>query len=175
MRNGYSLLQIVLHWTIAALVAIQFLFHDGMEKAFDDFVDGDRVRGDERAGAWLHASIGMTILALAMVRLIVRMRRGVPSAHRDKSAYLIWIASATHVALYGFIFAMPIVGAIAWFDLSEAAGDVHSAGASLLLTLIGLHAAGACAEHFVFRNDTLKRMLIPERTQRHAPLSRVDG
>ena len=33
--------------------------------------------------------------------------------------------------------------------LIEDAGNIHSAAASLLLPLIGLHAAGAFAEHFV--------------------------
>jgi cytochrome b561 len=64
---------------------------------------------------------------------------------------------------------MPIVGAIAWFGLIEDAGNIHSAAASLLLPLIGLHAAGVFAEHFVFRNDTLKRMFIPESAQRQVP------
>lgn len=160
---GYSLLQIVLHWTIAALIAVQFLFHDAMEDAFDDLIDGDRVRGDELTGAWIHAGVGATILILAIVRLTVRVRRGAPPQHHDKPAFLRWIASATHVALYGFIFAMPLVGAIAWFGLIEDAGDIHAFAASLLLPLIGLHAAGALAEHFVFRNDTLKRMLKPDR------------
>jgi cytochrome b561 len=96
----------------------------------------------------LHASIGMTILGLAVVRLIVRRRRGAPPPQRDKSALLIWIASATHIALYGFIIAMPIVGAVAWFGVSAPAGDIHSAAAFLLLPLIGLH-VGAFAEHFV--------------------------
>jgi cytochrome b561 len=160
---GYSRLQIVLHWTIAALIAFQFLFHDAMEDAFDDRVDGDLVRGDELAGAWLHAGVGASILILAIIRVIIRLRRGAPKVHRDKPAFLIGIAYATHVALYGFIIAMPIVGAIAWLGLIEDAGDIHSTAASILLPLIGLHVAGALAETFVFRNDTLKRMFIPDR------------
>jgi cytochrome b561 len=83
------------------------------------------------------------------------------ASHRHKPVFLIWIASATHVALYGFIFAMPVVGAIAWFGLIEDAGDIHATASKILLALIGLHDAGALAEHFVFRNDTLKRMFIP--------------
>lgn len=158
----YSLTQIALHWTIAFLVVAQFLFHGGMEDAFDDLIDGDRVRGDELVGAWLHAGIGITILALALIRLVVRFRRGAPAPHRDKPAFRIRIAGATHIALYGFILLMPIVGAVAWFGLVEDAGDVHGAAASLLLPLIGLHALGALAEHFVFKNDSLKRMLRPE-------------
>lgn len=161
---GYSPLQIGLHWTIAALVAVQLLFHDGMEDAFDDLVDGDRVRGDELAGAWLHAGVGATILALALLRLAVRLKRGAPAPHRDKPAFLIWIAAATHWALYGFILVMPLVGAVAWFGLIEDAGEVHAFAAKLLLPLIGLHMLGALGEHFVFRNDTLKRMFAPERS-----------
>lgn len=160
---GYSRLQILLHWTIAVLVAVQFLFHDAMEDAFDDRVDGDMVRGDELAGAWVHAGVGATILVLAIVRVIVRLRRGAPPAHRDKPVFLIWIAYATHVALYGFIIAMPVVGAIAWFGLIEDAGDFHSSAAKILLPLIGLHIAGALAETLIFRNDTLKRMFVPDK------------
>lgn len=163
---GYSLTQIMLHWTIAALVAVQFLFHDAMEDAFDDIIDADRVRGDELAGAWLHAGVGMTILGLSVIRLIIRLRQGAPPAHRDKPAFLIWIASATHVGLYGFILAMPIVGAAAWFGMIEEAGELHAFASQLLLALIGLHVSGALAEHFVFRNNSLKRMLIPERRSR---------
>lgn len=160
-RSGYSLLQIVLHWSIAALIAIQFLFHDAMEHAFDDLVDGAAVSGDQLTGAWLHAGVGATILMLAIVRLFVRWREGAPAVHRDKPVFLVWLAYVTHVALYTFIFAMPIAGAIAWFGLIESVGDIHSFASSLLLPLIGLHVVGALAEHFVFRNDTLKRMLMP--------------
>lgn len=161
---GYSTVQIGLHWTIAALVAVQLLFHDAMEDVFDDRIDGDAVRGDELTGAWLHAGVGATILVLALIRLVVRMRRGTPPLHHDKPAFLVWIGAATHFALYGFIIVMPIVGAIAWFGLIEDAGDLHSFAASLLLPLIGLHVLGALAEHFVFKNDTLKRMLVPQRS-----------
>lgn len=157
--DRYAPSQIILHWIIAALVALQLLFHDGMEDAFDDLVDGDGVRSDELAGAWLHAGIGLTILALALVRLAIRLKRGAPPPHRDKPAPLIWIATATHVALYGFILIMPLVGAIAWFGLIEDAGELHATAAALLIPLILLHIAGALAEHFVFRNNTLKRML----------------
>lgn len=161
--TGYSSLQIGLHWTIAALIAFQLLAHDAMEDAFDDLVDGGRLRGDELTGAWLHAGVGATILVLALVRLVVRLQRGAPPPHRDKPAFLNWIAAATHWALYGFILVMPIVGAIAWFGLIEDAGDIHSFAAKVLLSLIGLHVVGALGEHFVFRNDTLKRMLAPQR------------
>jgi cytochrome b561 len=63
---------------------------------------------------------------------------------------------------------MPIVGAVAWLGLVEDAGDLHATAASILLPLIGLHVAGALAETFIFRNDTLKRMFVPDKTGREA-------
>ena len=53
---GYSLLQIVLHWTIAALVIFQLFVNDGIQHAFDDRMDGDPV--EDGAAALLHVAIG---------------------------------------------------------------------------------------------------------------------
>lgn len=162
--RGYSALQIILHWTIAALVVFQLVVNEAMQDAFDDRIDHDRV--EDAAGAALHIAVGLTVLALAVARVLVRLLRGAPPAHRDKPAPLIWLGHATHLLLYGFIFFMPLSGAVAWFGLSEGAGEIHEAGRLVLIPLIALHAAGAIGEHVVFRNDTLVRMLRPERGRR---------
>lgn len=155
--TGYSRLQIVLHWTIAALVIFQLLVNGGMQDAFDDRMDGDAV--EDMGWAILHISVGVTILALAVLRLFVRLRRGAPPPHDDKPAFINWIGFLTHLALYGFIFLMPVTGAFAWFGGSDFSAELHEFGRLLLIPLIVLHAAGALAEHFFFRNDTLVRML----------------
>ena len=157
--KGYSALQIILHWTIAALVIFQLVVNEAMQDAFDDRIDGDRV--EDFPGAALHIVVGLTVLALALIRVIVRLYRGAPPAHDDKPAILNWIGYATHALLYGFIFAMPLTGAVAWFGLSEGSAELHELGRLILIPLIGLHALGALAEHFVFRNDSLARMLRP--------------
>lgn len=159
--KGYSLLQIVLHWTIAGLVLIQLLFNEPMQEAFDDRMDGDSI--DAMAGALVHVAVGMAVLVLAAIRLVVRLTRGAPPAHDDKPAILNWVGYAAHVLLYAFIFAMPITGAVAWFGGVEFSAELHEIGRLILIPLIGLHVLGALAEHFVFRNDGLMRMLRPEK------------
>ncbi len=158
--RGYSLAQIVLHWTIAALVIFQLIFNKPMQEAFDDRIDGEPV--DQMPGALIHAGVGITVLVLAVIRLAIRLTRGAPAAHRDKPAMLIWIGYATHAALYGFIFLMPLTGATAWFLGVEFSARIHETGRLLLIPIIGFHVLGALAEHFVFHNDSLLRMLRPD-------------
>jgi cytochrome b561 len=161
--RGYTRLQIALHWIIAALVLFQLVFNEAIEEAFDDRIDGGMPVPAEEVGAWLHVAAGVAILVLALVRIAVRVRHGVPAVPREHPAPLRWIASATHYLLYGFIIGMPLVGAAAWFGGIEAAGAVHSAARFILVPLIVLHAAGALVEHFVLRTNVLRRMLVPEK------------
>lgn len=154
---GYTTTQVVLHWTIAALIIFQLVINEAMQKAFDDRVDGDVIA--DFGGAALHITVGVTVLLLAIVRLFLRWRVGAPPPHDDKAAILIWAGNATHWLLYVFIFVMPITGLIAWAAKSEAFAEIHEIGRFLLIPLIGIHVLGALAEHFVFRNDSLTRML----------------
>jgi cytochrome b561 len=158
--KGYSLLQIVLHWTIAALIIFQLFVNDGIQHAFDDRMDGEPV--DDGPAALLHVVVGSTVLVLAVIRIAVRLTRGAPAPHDDKPAIINWIGYATHFALYAFIFGMPLTGAIAWFGGLEMSAELHELGRLVLIPLIVLHIAGGLVEHFVFRNDTLMRMVRPE-------------
>jgi cytochrome b561 len=164
---GYSLAQIVLHWTIAVLVIFQLVFNKPMQEAFDDRMDGEAT--DQMLGALVHIGVGVTILALAIVRLAIRLRRGAPPAHDDKPAILNWLGYATHFLLYGFIFAMPLTGAFAWSFGIELSAEIHEIGRLVLIPTIGLHAIGALAEHFVFKNNSLIRMLRPAAVGDQAP------
>ena len=155
--KGYSTLQIVLHWTIAALVIFQLFVNEAMQHAFADRLDGEPT--DEMAGALLHIVVGITVLTLAALRLAIRATRGTPAPYEGTPAILNWLGHATHILLYGFIFLMPLTGAVAWFLGIELAAQIHEIGRLILVPAIGFHIVGAQAEHFVFRNDTLKRML----------------
>lgn len=155
--EGYSRLQIALHWSIAALVVFQLVYNEPMQRAFDDRVDGDGIASD--GGALLHIVVGTSVLVLAVVRVAVRMLRGAPPPHPGNPRLVTWAGNATHAALYVMIFAMPITGLIAWFAGAESSAELHESGRLVLLGLIGLHIIGALAEHFVFRRDSLLRML----------------
>lgn len=155
--RGYSQIQILLHWSIAALVLFQLAVNEGMQRAFNHRLGGSAM--DDATGAVIHMVAGIAVLALAIVRLSIRLVRGAPLAHDDKHPILNWLGYATHILLYGFIFLMPLTGAIAWFFGVELSAELHEIGRLILVPAIAFHVLGALAEHFVFRNDSLKRML----------------
>jgi len=156
--DRYSAAQIALHWTIAALIVVQLVYNEPMQDAFDDRLDDG---GGLAGGALVHMVLGSTVLLLALVRVAIRLRRGAPPPHDDKARLLAWAGQATHLALYGMIFAMPLSGLLAWFATSESLAEIHEIGRLVLIGLIGIHVLGALAEHFVFRNDSLLRMFRP--------------
>ncbi len=158
--KGYSVLQIVLHWTIAALVVFQLLVNEDVQDAFKDRSDSGRLDGE--VGAIVHITVGLTIFALAIFRLIIRFWRGVPEPHDTNPALVNFFGHAAHVLLYAFLFAMPLTGAIAWFTGLEFSAELHELGRLVLIPLILLHALGALAEHFVFHTNSLTRILKSE-------------
>jgi cytochrome b561 len=153
----YSKTQIVLHWTVAALIIVQLLLHDGMEHAWDTYED----TGTTEIGPLvvLHIAVGVSILLLAIWRISLRVTRGAPPLPEDHPALLKFVAHANHYLLYALLIAMPLAGASAWFFGIEAAADIHELGKNLLLILVGLHIAGGLAEHFILKSNVLRRML----------------
>lgn len=156
---GYSTLQIALHWIIAALVILQLTVNEDMQDAFKDRADGRPVDGE--VGALLHIVVGLTILGLAVIRLAIRLWRGAPEAHATNPRLVNFAGQAAHLLLYGFLLAMPLTGAIAWFTGLELSAELHELGRLVLIPLIALHALGALLEHFVLKTDALTRMLKP--------------
>ena len=71
------------------------------------------------------------------------------------------LAAAVHFILYALLLVMPISGSVAWFFGIEAAGEAHSMARFVLLPAVLLHVAGALAHHFLFRDETMKRMVRP--------------
>ena len=165
---GYSPAQIGLHWAVAVLIAFQYAAHNGMEMAWTGFL-----RGDSRAGtaalATLHIAAGTTILLLVLLRLYLRLARGVPPPPADEPRLLQIAAHVVHLAIYGLLFLLPLSGAAAWFIPLPIAGSVHALFTDALLVAIALHVAGALFQHFVRRSAVLMRMLAPEEKGTPAP------
>ena len=153
----YSALQKLLHWSIAALIAVQYLWLDRMGGAFHRIMDG-------REGAYttvsvLHIVIGTLVLLLACLRLGLRLRRGVPEQPMTERGWATLLAITVHWVFYVLLFALPILGLLAWFlGIGEAAG-LHETATTLLLWVIGLHVAGALVHQFIWRDGLLKRMM----------------
>ena len=101
----------------------------------------------------LHVAFGIAILALAVLRVALRVRRGVPPPPRDERPALRALARATHLALYALILLMPATGGLAWFGGVEAMAEAHRAGKAAILVLVGLHILGALYHHFFLKTE----------------------
>ena len=129
----------------------------------------------------LHKSFGLTVLALAAIRLAWRIYAGTPAPVPGTPRWQARIASLTHALLYVVLFAMPLTGwlfnsaagyplqffglfnlpALTGSDesLRETALSLHKAGFWVLLSLVVLHAGAAFYHHLFLEDATLRRML----------------
>ncbi|PWK88519.1 cytochrome b [Fulvimonas soli] len=127
----------------------------------------------------LHKSIGLTLLALALLRIAWRLVDGRP---RELPAprWQRWAAHAAHFALYVLILAIPLSGwwfnslhgyPLQWFklfnlpalaakdeDLARVAHAVHEYGFWLLVLVLVAHVGGALKHHVFDGDDVLRRM-----------------
>jgi cytochrome b561 len=158
---GYSKLQIRLHWLVALLIVFQIVGHDGIEEAFDAYMDGGVPGGFDLVLAWAHVASGFCIWLFALWRLWLRFTRGVPAHPATSSKLDVYASNAVHIVLYGLLLLMPISGSVAWFFGIEAAADGHSNARFILLPAVLLHVAGALVQHFWWKTDVLKRMVKP--------------
>lgn len=129
----------------------------------------------------LHKSIGLTVLALTVLRLLWRLFAGVPQPAPGTPRWLLWASNATHGALYLILLAMPLSGwlynsasgfPLKWFglfalprlsgydaDVKAFALGAHSTLFLALAAIVALHAAAALKHHYFDRDRTLVRML----------------
>ena len=166
--------------------AVTRLFHWGMLLLFIGIISvglymTDLPLGPRKLKVYaLHKSIGLTLLGLAVLRLLWRLGERRP-ALPPMPAWQVRAAGAMHVLLYALMFAIPLSGwlynsaagfPLQWFHLvnlpalaaadpalKATAKEIHEAGVATLLVLAGLHAAAAFKHHFVDRDNTLTAML----------------
>ena len=161
MPKGYSSAQIGLHWIIALLIALQFLFNEPMGEAFDSALEGE-VQPFSWA-VWAHIAGGMLILGLAIWRVILRRSRGAPPPPEGEGSLLGRAATLGHWALYALILLLPVGGLIAWFGGVELAGDAHGLLSNVLLFVVAVHVAAALWHQFWLKDHLLRRMMRAER------------
>jgi cytochrome b561 len=176
MRNtdsSYGYAAQALHWTIVLLVAVQFVL--GVTGA-DLPIGMERLITLSR-----HKSLGMTILALMLVRLAWRLANPAPALPSAMPPLERRLARAAHWLFYGLLLALPVIGwisssasnlTVSWFGLftipdlvdtdpglAMLAKALHRVMAWTLLALIAVHAGAALRHHFVVRDNVLLRML----------------
>lgn len=129
----------------------------------------------------LHKSIGVTILALAALRLLWRSFNLRPLPLPSHAQWERVLATLTHALLYLSLLLMPLSGwvmssakgfSVSVFGLftlpdfvrpddglAELMVRIHVVTAYALIVLIFLHVAGAVKHHLIDRDDTLLRMM----------------
>ena len=160
------------HWLIVLLIINQWWI---AERA-------DDLKGLAKLEALgTHKSFGMTILMLAVLRLVWRLVNPTPELTTETKPWERVLANISHLLLYALIFAMPLTGwmmssaknyPVSWFKLfqfpdlvapaEQTFHQMHDLHHLLFKVLVGvalLHVAGALKHHFIDRNDVLKRML----------------
>lgn len=158
--QGYSSVQIRLHWAVMILVVLQYLLHKGIVAGFRTKVDTGMVTFTGLTVA--HIAGGLLILLLALWRLSLRRSLGVPPPPAGDPAWQTAVAKATHAAIYACLLALPLTGFIAWAGPFPLSGGIHSALRLLLLALVGLHVLGAVFGQFVRRSGVIGRMVKPD-------------
>ena len=158
-RTRYHTRQLIAHWTIVMLVAMQFLMNAGMQRAFDASEEAGRFVLN--GGVITHAMGGSLILMVMLYRLWLRRTHGAPPPPSTLPHWLQVVSRSTHYAFYGVLIAMPLAGWLAILTLWGWVATIHALTAWLLLALIALHAAGAFW-HAVKRDGTIARILQPD-------------
>jgi cytochrome b561 len=158
--KGYTRTQIALHWLVVVLLVGMFLNEDAIAGAFRSLMRN----GSYEPGPLIAAHVfgGIAVLALALVRIAIKAKRGAPPLPEHEPALMKRAATLAHLGLYALLVFVPVAGLTAWFGQQRWAGELHEVLQNLLLILAILHVVGAFYQHFVLKTDVLNRMRKPE-------------
>lgn len=172
-RYRFDRVQRWLHWTMAALIFVAIAL--GAISAYLP------VGHQPRQGLLeLHKSLGITILAILILRVMWRLGAGEPR-YRTPLGRLTHLASrAGHIALYSLMLFMPVTGylysaaggySLPWFSLFQwprllphddgiaAWGKLlHDRGGWVIAAVVAGHLAAVAWHQWVKRDEVLSRM-----------------
>lgn len=171
--DRYGIVGQALHWLVVLGIIANYFIAEAAE--------------DQEAGGWmgLHRSVGITILALVLLRLFWRFVDRAPPWPAGMAAHERLIARAVHAMFYVMLFALPVSGwlissaqgdPVRWFGAFElpavsvgvgedALEDLHEALFNGLLALALLHVLAALKHHFWDRDRVLRSMLPGRRAR----------
>jgi cytochrome b561 len=177
-EQRYGSLSIGLHWlTLLLMIAVYALM-----EFRDIFPKGSAGRDLMKE---FHFMVGLLILALVVVRLLVRFSGPSPRIVPEQSPLMHKLAQLAHLALYGFLILTPLLG---WLLLSVGGKpipffgfelpallapndglrgtikELHETLANIGYALIALHAVAAIYHHHVLKDNTLTNMLPKRRS-----------
>lgn len=157
--TGYTVLQLSLHWLIVLLVLFQLVFGEDMGSYNYSLRSGQDV-APLLTGYYLHVGIGIAILALTLLRFGLRLTVGVPPSVPGP-ALQVKAGEALHYLFYLMLIVTPVTGLLAQYVDMETFGEIHEINKPVFILLIVIHAAAALYHHFVLKDATLRRMMVP--------------
>ena len=104
----FTPLQRALHWVMAICILAMLFIGIGMVSTIEPIY---------LKLVSIHKPLGITILVLAMLRLVVRLRNGAPELPRDLPPAMKLAAQLSHFTFYVLMIALPLIG---WSMLSAA-------------------------------------------------------
>ena len=107
-NTRFTTLQRTLHWLMAACIVAMLFIGVCMVST---------VRPDYLQLVSVHKPLGILILILALIRLVVRLRRGAPPLPESMPVIMKLAAHLSHLAFYVLMIALPLLG---WGMLSAA-------------------------------------------------------
>ena len=169
----YGAIAQTLHWLTALFVVVGWLLGQ-----FGD----DLPKGAHAAGLFVHMTLGLSVLAFLLLRVVWRRLTPPPPAEATRYGRLVHVAAnVSHAALYVLLVAVPAAGitlqfarghAVPLFGLwaipspwvadrafAHKVGEAHELLADALLILAAFHMVAALWHHWVLRDRTLMRML----------------
>lgn len=155
-RQGYTAVQIGLHWIIAALIVVNWFTGEGMGAVLRERLAAGQTG---ITGNTAHVWIGGAVFALVLVRIVVRRLAGDPGHAAGTSATMAAAAIWGHRIIYALMVLVPLSGALTWYG-GLPLGDGHAALSNLLVLVALGHAVVAIA-HTVSGRPVLDRMLRP--------------
>ncbi len=168
----YGLTAKTFHWLVVGLLAVQAPLGWLMPDIRQGMMPG--------AAMSLHISIGMTILALTLLRLLWRLSHpvapesGLPSRQRPISAFVHWLLylAVLGTTLSGWLFesargwtiklygALPLPRLIAQRSpFGHTIGEWHRTMVWMLLSLVSIHILAALVHAIIYRDRVMHRML----------------
>lgn len=164
----YKPIVIAIHWISAVLILLQFW----LGYTFHDLPKGT----PERAEMFLwHKTVGVTILLLAVVRLIVRLKNPPPLYPASMSRWERMAAVWNERFLYVLMFALPLTGLMAvskggamtslQFGLSFPTiplpdlGELHEPLVTGMIILLILHVIAGLKHWLVDKDGVIGRMI----------------
>jgi cytochrome b561 len=175
--TSYGLVARSLHWIIVLGIIVQYFLAEAEES---------ESAATAVSPMNLHMSLGITLLALAVARVLWRIFDRTPAWPAQMRRYERVLATVVHVAFYVLLFAIPISGwllasvegeSLSWFGwlnlpaLGPPGGEerehlieeVHEVLFNVLFGLALLHVVAALKHHFIDRDNVLRRMLAGAR------------